>query len=148
MPTLTVQNAEIKTATVEVKTLAISGKQVTLAVFRQLREEELVTNDGTLNGVPWGIVNYHPSQEKCVWNGWHLHVVWQRGTELRRSTVYGFDPHTEYWSDTGSDFLNFVIRDRLTTGRTSYYGGKPPFHLIAESSILTFQHWVNHTRRI
>lgn len=39
---LTVHNATITTAAVEVKTLTISGKQVTLAVFRQLREEQLI----------------------------------------------------------------------------------------------------------
>uniref|UniRef100_UPI00056CBB60 hypothetical protein n=1 Tax=Streptomyces exfoliatus TaxID=1905 RepID=UPI00056CBB60 len=60
---LTTQNATITTATVEVKTLTISGKQVTLAVFRQLREQPLIAQDGTLNGEPWGIVNYPP--DKC-----------------------------------------------------------------------------------
>jgi hypothetical protein len=39
---LTVHNAEIRTAAVEVNTLTISGKQVTLAVFRQLQEEPIV----------------------------------------------------------------------------------------------------------
>ena len=38
---LTTHNAEIKTATVEIRSLTVSGKQVTLAVFRQLREESL-----------------------------------------------------------------------------------------------------------
>lgn len=48
-------NAEIKTAVVEIKTLTVSSKQVTLAVFRQLMEEPLVNDDGTLNGTPWGV---------------------------------------------------------------------------------------------
>jgi hypothetical protein len=82
---LTVHNAQITTAAVEVKTLTISGKQVTLAVFRQLREEALIAEDGTLNGVPWGMVNYHP--DKCGGEQHHLHVVWQRGVELLRAAV-------------------------------------------------------------
>jgi hypothetical protein len=82
---LTVHNATITTAAVEVKTLTISGKQVTLAVFRQLREEQLVADDGTLNGQPWGYVNYHP--DKCDSGPEHLHVVWQRGSDLLRSRV-------------------------------------------------------------
>lgn len=90
---LTTQNATITTAAVELKTLTVSGKQVTLAVFRQLREEPLIADDGTLNGVPWGTVNYHP--DKCGDEASHWHVVWQRGSELRRSHVdktAPFDP--------------------------------------------------------
>lgn len=84
MPKLTVQNAEIRTASVEIKTLTVSGKQVTQAVFKQLPERRLVADDGTLNGVPWGRVNYHP--DKCD-EAPHLHVVWEVGKELLRSRV-------------------------------------------------------------
>jgi len=84
-PQLTINNAEIKTATVEIKTLTVSGKQVTLAVFRQLQEMPLIAEDGALNGVPWGTVNYHP--DKCGADGEHRHVVWQSGADLRRSKV-------------------------------------------------------------
>ena len=88
MAQLTVHNAAIHTATVEIKTLTISGKQVTLAVFRQLREEKLFNNDGTPKGVPWGTVNYCPDKSLCD-RSWppHLHVIWQLGDELRRDTV-------------------------------------------------------------
>ncbi|MFJ6293230.1 hypothetical protein ACIQJX_07700 [Streptomyces griseoviridis] len=94
---LTTQNATITTAAVEVKTLTISGKQVTLAVFRQLREEPLLDADGNLAGVPWGVVNYHP--DKCANSvSEHWHVVWQRGSELLRARVERaapFDPRGE-----------------------------------------------------
>jgi hypothetical protein len=82
---LTIHNAEINTVSVEVKTLTVSGKQVTLAVFRQLRERKLVAEAGTLNGLPWGIVNYHP--DKCGNDDDHIHVVWQDAQELCRSRV-------------------------------------------------------------
>lgn len=87
MPTpLTVHNAEIHTATVEIKTLTVSGKQVTLAVFRQLQKEPLMGQGGALRGVPWGYVNYHP---QCVEVDRypHWHVVWQKGAELRVDTI-------------------------------------------------------------
>lgn len=85
---LTVHNAELRTATVEIKTLTVSGKQVTLAVFRQLRRAHLVDNDGNLRGEPWGTVNYHPDPQ-CREEEWpHIHVVWQDGQELRRAMVY------------------------------------------------------------
>src|SRR5262245_33574543 len=84
---LTAENAVIKTATVEVKALTISGRQVTLAVFRQLPDVDLISlSDLRLNGVPWGHVNYHP--DKCADNPEHLHVVWQEGARLLRSTTY------------------------------------------------------------
>jgi hypothetical protein len=38
---LTPQTAQITTASVEIKTLTVSGKQVTMAVFRQLYQEPL-----------------------------------------------------------------------------------------------------------
>jgi hypothetical protein len=82
---LTTQNATLTTVAVEVKALTISGKQVTLSVFRQLQEEPLVAKDGTLNGVPWGYVNYHP--DRCGDEAPHWHIVWQQGAELRRSRV-------------------------------------------------------------
>lgn len=86
---LKVTEASVHTAQVEVKTLTISGKQVTLAVFRQLLEEPLISGEGHLKGAPWGVVNYHPDKackHKPSWEK-HLHVVWQLGDELRRASV-------------------------------------------------------------
>lgn len=86
---LAVRDAQVKTASVEVKSLTISGKQVTLAVFRQLEEEPLIGELGEFLGLPWGRVNYHP--DKCGSNrdggDGHIHVVWQKGEELRRAYV-------------------------------------------------------------
>lgn len=82
---LTTHNAQITTAAVEVKTLTISGKQVTLSVFRQLLPEDLISAEGTFTGVPWGRVNYHPW--KCENSMEHLHIVWQKGDELRRDGI-------------------------------------------------------------
>jgi len=103
MPQLTVHNAQISTATVEIKTLTITGKQVTLAVFRQLIDEDLISEDGELQGVPWGTVNYHP--DKCD-AGDHLHVVWQKGDKLRRARVNS--PAwwaTHFYSESGDDLI-------------------------------------------
>lgn len=85
MTALTVHNAAILTASAEVKTLTLAGKQVTLAVFRQVREKPLIAEDGSLNGKPWGVVNYHP--DKCADTAPHLHVVWQDGVDLLRARV-------------------------------------------------------------
>lgn len=82
---LTTRNAEITTATVEIKTLTVSRKQVTLAVFRQVQYEDLYDYDGSMKGIPWGTVNYHP--DKCAGGEEHTHVLWQKGSELRRAAV-------------------------------------------------------------
>jgi hypothetical protein len=108
---LTVHNAEIKTAAVEVKTLTISGKQVTQSVFRQLLEEPMTLADGRLAGTPWGRINYHPG--KCG-DGQadalpaHRHVVWQKDTELRRARVdqpswNPDDPNDAFYSTRWAD---------------------------------------------
>jgi hypothetical protein len=51
---INIRDAQIKTVQVGIKAITISDKQVTLAVFRQLFEEDLIAHDGTLNGLPWG----------------------------------------------------------------------------------------------
>jgi hypothetical protein len=115
MPALTVRNAEIRTASVEVKTLAMSGKQVTLAVFRQLREQPLIAEDGRLNGQPWGVINYHP--DKCADALPHLHVVWQSGSDLFRASELvdaQFDPYFD--AAAGSDYLESQVRYTLACG--------------------------------
>ncbi|MET8162263.1 hypothetical protein ABZT47_38390 [Sphaerisporangium sp. NPDC005289] len=86
-PPLTPQSAEITTATVEIKALTVNGKQVTLAVFRQLYEEPLYDSRTWQSfGTPWCRVNYHP--DRCDRDPVaHEHVVWQKGDELRRARL-------------------------------------------------------------
>jgi len=101
---ISVHDATVKTAVVEIKTLTISGKQVTLAVFRQLPEENLIDpKTGQLNGIAWGRVNYHP--DKCADDGIpHMHVVWQKGDQLRRSYIPARRPYYGSEQQTIDDF--------------------------------------------
>lgn len=132
---LTAQTATITTATVEVKTLTISGKQVTLAVFRQLIEEPLIGEDGTLKGTPWGVINHCPEKkywdtdayklQDCATGPTHLHVVWQKGDELRRSRVTplntwgtSFCPE---WADTVSQGAYCINNHQLPDGMRRVY---------------------------
>jgi chromosome segregation ATPase len=85
MPIINIENAQIKTASVEIKTLTISGKQVTLSVFRQIEEESLIDDDTMkLNGIPWGLINYF---WKTEYANHKIHVLWQNGKELRRDIL-------------------------------------------------------------
>lgn len=146
---LTTLNATITTAAVEVKTLTISGKQVTLAVFRQLLEEPLLHPlDATIEGTPWGRVNYHP--DKCGDAPEHLHVVWQKGAELRRTTIQaplaGRHSHpaadlyvqARIWNGTARspmvpmDGDNLSMGERTAPGTYHYFrGGRFSHHGIA-----------------
>jgi hypothetical protein len=119
---ITVDQAEIHTASVEVKTLTLKGKQVTLAVFRQLQQETLLDADGSFIGLPWGTVNYHPEKgcpsteaemaEVAASKETHLHVVWQKENELRRATVYEPEPYPNpnlYRSEHGDRWLKVAL---------------------------------------
>ena len=78
------ETAAIQTASVEIKSLMVSGKQMTLAVFRQMIDEDIIDRVNLkLNGSPWGHVRYLIDCD--VDTG--LHVIWQKGGELRRCIV-------------------------------------------------------------
>jgi hypothetical protein len=115
-PPITVHEAQISTATIEIKTLTIGRKQVTLAVFRQLQRERLIDEGGDFLGVPWGTVNYHSycyrteDDRRWAFGDRHLHVVWQKGDELRQAVVSEpvdmsyedrewryHSPHADHW---------------------------------------------------
>jgi hypothetical protein len=81
--------AVIATATVEIRTVSVAGKQMTLALYRQIpREEILAEGSAGFRGLPWGRVNYClPKECDHMTLGEHLHVIWQKGDELRRALV-------------------------------------------------------------
>ena len=83
--TLTTEEAVVTTAQVQIKTLTVKGRQVTLALFRQLKNEQVVDWDTVAaRGPVWGHVNYHSG---CSSSSGHTHLVWQSGNELRTCTV-------------------------------------------------------------
>jgi hypothetical protein len=78
-----------------VKTLTIRDRQVTLAVFRQLHREAVIDGrSGEISGVPWGTINYF--WKGCGLDEEHVHVVWQKGDELRRDCVRSPDWYLPY----------------------------------------------------
>lgn len=106
MTTIQVQQAQINTVKVEIKTLSVNGKQVTLALFRQLLNENSWTRDYKLDkyvwrGIPWGTVNYH--NRDCTDS--HFHLVWQLGNELRTDII---DHYRNYSTDYEIQIWNMV----------------------------------------
>lgn len=149
---INVSEAMVKTAAVEIKTLTISGKQVTLAVFRQLQEEALIDpKTCKLNGVPWGRVNYHPDQS-CKDTGEHIHVVWQKGSELRRSCVREISPVVEAFEPYEDGLIHW--RNRMMLARPivlwlasgMLYNDKPTVDLV--SGLISQEQYINNRRRI
>jgi hypothetical protein len=82
--------ATVKTASVEVRSLTIRSKQVTLSVFRQLQAEDIIDREtGELRGEPWGTVNYF--WQDCGWPSKyraHNHIKGAR----RNLTATGYGP--------------------------------------------------------
>jgi len=72
---ISTSEASIQTVFVEIKVLTINNKQMTLAVFRQLPEQEVQETD-----VHWGLVRYTIA-EKDLW------LVFSRECKLYRAEV-------------------------------------------------------------
>jgi hypothetical protein len=105
-----VNQVQIKTANIEIKAITLNSKQMTLAVFKQLQQEGLIDPKTLqLYGIPWGVINYHP--DKCSDANEHIHVMWQKGNELRRDIVYK-QPCYAHWN-MGDIYnaLNDTVKD-------------------------------------
>ena len=82
---INVEDARLKTAFIEIKAISINNKQMTLSVFRQVPEEDIIDlNTVQLKGVPWGKVNYfwgniNPKNK--------VNLLWQKDNELRRCII-------------------------------------------------------------
>jgi hypothetical protein len=112
----------IEPGTVTINALTLNGKQVTLDVFRQLKEAVLINHDGSLAGSPWGLVNYH--QKRCDKLEKHAHVVWQLDNQLRQDTIQ--PPRWEpYRSDT-CDAMVFAAGTMEPLPDITMRSGAPP----------------------
>lgn len=94
--------AEVHTATIEVRTILIDRRQLTLSTFRQIPKHPILNRStGEFAGELWGTVNYFatadderpwsentdPSRLQLV----KRHVLFVTDGELRRAVV--FEPH-------------------------------------------------------
>ena len=89
-----VQRAGIATAAVELTTIKVSGKQMTLAVFRQLDEDVLALTDDPLI---WGRVNYctkgcYEERAARLRENFpvtaHIHVIIQEGDTIKAGIIF------------------------------------------------------------
>ena len=84
----TTEQVRINTMQVEIKSMMVGKKQLTLSLMRQIIEEPLIDEKELLfRGVPWGHVNYFWGDDKHKSYPRYINVVWQKGDVLRRSVV-------------------------------------------------------------
>lgn len=119
---VTIHNAKLKTVAVAINTITVDARQMTLAIFRQLIDEDLIGDEGALMGTPWGKVNYHPKDDDCPMCE-HWHVVWQKGDQLRRTIVEQNlrDHHfggSSIYSETAESYMLALFRDIKLNGCT------------------------------
>ena len=89
--------AAISTATVEIKTLMVSNRQMTQAIFRQL-ESGWPWGEGWIDARLWGWVNHHfPGCCERPAVSRHVHVVFSASGGLHRGTVYELRHGDRYW---------------------------------------------------
>jgi hypothetical protein len=103
---LTAENAQITTATIAVKTITVEKRQITLSIFRQVIEEDIVDREVLrLRGVGWGHCRYliEATPDKAI------HLVWQKGGELRRCVVKRY---ADRWT---ADFRRELNKLRIVT---------------------------------
>lgn len=92
---VSVDEVSVSKLSVEIKTISVGRRQMSMALFRQLPREPLIDLEDKelrLNGMPWGRVNYH--WDGCYHppygdfqNHEHIHVLWQRDSMLLQSPV-------------------------------------------------------------
>lgn len=99
------KRASLDTMAVTIQALHVDGKQMTLAVFRQLPVRDLIGRGGAFSGVPWGRVNY-------LAEGCHAHVVAQDGDSLFRSRVY-LKPDDDYYRDYSMELEVELAKDAI-----------------------------------
>ena len=118
---LNAENAKIITATVTLRALTIERRQVTLSVFRQLIEEPIVDKDVLyLRGVGWGHVRYliDKPPDRAI------HLVWQKGNELRRCIVERYENRwtNAFTSQFNADIIfKYPIKEGRQESRKAFF---------------------------
>jgi hypothetical protein len=108
---ISVSSAEVKTAALEIKTLTVAARQVTLSVFRQIQEEALIIfqdESVALAGILWGNVNYFFGTDKDCSGINFFNILWQKGSELRRCAI---SKNVENFSFIKSKYRNIYERE-------------------------------------
>ncbi|MVM42183.1 hypothetical protein GO730_38370 [Spirosoma sp. HMF3257] len=110
-----VSQVSIQPSTVQLKVVTVNNRSMTYALFKQLAEEDFFDESFAITGILWGRVNYFWGNHKDATDT-TLHVLWQKGNELRRSILYkpkSFNHINEKILDLASDFERLGFPDTI-----------------------------------
>lgn len=105
-----IERVELTTASIEIKTLAIDGKQLTLSVFRQIPKAFLLQEDLSFSGTPLGWVNYFFGEYK---NFRGLHILWTYEKLLLRSLISEYCPYHGKEKEYENIYKNFTRLNQI-----------------------------------
>jgi hypothetical protein len=136
---VSVDEVSLNVVGVSIKAVQIGKKQMTLSVFRQLPHEAVWDPETSeAKGIVWGRVNYFWFEAYDQMRAFRarsryepIHIIWQKGVELRRSYLY---------PDVGEDQSWYPFRRDLRRNDE----GPPPID--GASNILAW--WAFCDRRI
>jgi hypothetical protein len=120
----TTEDVKINTVQIEIKSLTVGRKQLTLSLMRQIIEEDLIDHDTLqFKGIPWGHVNYFWGSHKDLSFPEYLNIIWQKGKVLRRCVIKSFERYHDYDEKRARSELRHLQKqlDDMSTGRC-YYG--------------------------
>ena len=112
---ISVEDASLSTATVEIQTITVRGRKVTQALFKQFQKESIFNDDLSLNGVPWGWVSYFWGLDATLASADAINLVWQKGSELRRCVLDPEPFKNQRYLNGVRLFLGGDVRGRIDT---------------------------------
>lgn len=114
------KTAQLETLSVTIQALHVNGKQMTLAVFRQLPIAKAYNEDGSLAPLEhWGLVRYSIKDEGSLW------AVCVSGGRLYRAKVRSGNLDSEYYENALKNakndlgWLDYTISYKNEHGRSS-----------------------------
>lgn len=117
------ENVKINTVQIEIKSLTVGRKQLTLSLMRQIIEEDLIDKETLqFKGVPWGHVNYFWGSHKDLSFPEYLNIIWQNGKALRRCVIKSFEKYYDNEENKARSELRHLQKqiDDMNNGRCHY----------------------------
>lgn len=137
------KNASLDTLAVTIRALHVRGKQMTLAVFRQLPVKDAYLNDGSLAPLErWGLVRYEIKNEGLLWLvASHDGILYRCRTnppwdiEIAKNRLEGCNDHLSQWLVYEKELAEWSAERELPhTERRHMFQPQHPFRGLGDST--------------